>query len=295
MASVAENFDLTTLLGEEAARLKSSSLVESAMVVRGNPDRFAAFTSIASLQSALTLIDSWDGAPKSARAWSSSEENAFQIFATREQLRTLYDAGFLILFEDAERFVSELRPLCRAIERDLGLAEGRVNVQIFCARKGGRGRAHFDSGYTFNCQVRGKKTWRIGKEAAVRFPSRGLFLGQTPPADLARQMHKALPVAIEDADTVVVEPGDVIMVAPGVIHETHMETESFAVAFAIEQVDTIADKIAAGIKQRLQKWPELRATRLGAQNQDIKKEFLLAAKELRRLADQLEGIKGSYE
>ena len=137
-------FGLTTLLGRKAALLGAPLPLEEAISIHGDPRRFTAFADIPQVSSASAVMDAWDGRFGTARAWSSSNSKPFELFATREQLRPLYNAGFNLVFEDVESFVPQLRPLCRALERDLNVAPGRVNVQAFCGRKGGRGRAHFD-------------------------------------------------------------------------------------------------------------------------------------------------------
>ena len=283
-----ENFGVHTLLADRSAALASTTPLEAPIVVHGDVQRFAAFTHVPALKSALTAIDAWDGAEKTARAWSPVQGPEYEIFATRGQIRPLYDAGCTIVLEDVERYVPELRPLCRALEHDLGIPMGRVNAEVFCSRAEGCGRPHFDPSFTFNCQVEGIKTWRLGPNDAVRFPPAGMFLGRVPPAELSSLVTKPIPANLTAADTVVAKPGTVVFLPPGVLHETRTETGSYAIAFAIEHTETLGKRIAEEVRLNLQNVPSLRAARLGAQLSDVGEENRLAADVLRRMAAEIE-------
>lgn len=294
MSNYQESFGTQTLLGEQAALLKAEVPLEDMIIEHGDPARFAAFTCIPTLESALTVMEAWDGTPRTARAWSPANGPAFQIYATREQLRTLYDAGFTILLEDIERFVPELRPLCRALEKDLGVAPGKVNVEAFCSPAGGRGHPHFDSSFTFNCQVQGIKKWTLAKNPAIRFPPAGMFLNRAPSPEMADLFDAPLPSKIENGETFLAQPGSVVFVAPGVLHETYMETTSFAIAFAVEHTDSIASHVVERVRATLQKIPTVRAARLAAQSKSLQPEFASVAAQLRQLAEALENCQAGW-
>ena len=284
-------FGLTTLLGDHAARLADPALIEDAITVSGDPKRFAAFAEIPQLRTAVAAMDAWDGRPKSARAWSpSGTKTPFEIFATRDQLKTLYEAGCTIVLENVDGFVPAIRPLCRQLEADLGVAPGKINVEVFCALRGGHGRPHFDPSFTFNCQIHGTKSWTIARNPAVRFPPAriGMFLGRPPEPALEAVLTQPLPTCIENGATFVAEPGAVVFLPPGVLHETHMETASFAIAFAIDLTDCVASQVASRLESRLQRVPGLRAARLGGQSASLRPEAALVAAELRAMADALD-------
>lgn len=282
------DFSIRTLLGDKASTFATVSPLEVPIVVHGSVQRLAAFADLPSLRNASMVMDAWDGANQTARAWSPVSGPAYEVYPTREQLRTLYDAGCTIVLEDVERFVPALRPLCRALERDLDVDVGRVNVEVFCAQGAGHSRPHFDPSFTFNCQVEGTKKWRLARHEAVRFPTTGMFLGRVPEPELARLLTEPLPNTIEDSEMVVAEPGTVVFLPPGVLHETHTETGSYAIAFAIERVETLAGRVAEAVRTGLQGIPALRAARLGAQFREVRSEVGIAAEELRRIAAKIE-------
>lgn len=284
-------FGIELLLGERARLLDEQAPLEAHITSHGDPARLAELTGIPALSSPRSAVDAWDGALHTARAWAPASGKAFELFATREQLPTLYDAGFNILLEDAERFIPELAPLCRKLEADLKIAAGRVNVQLFCAAAGGRAAPHFDSSFTFNCQLQGVKAWRLARNEFLRFPPRhiGGFLGRRPDPALDLELLSApIPVELQDAEAFVARPGSVVFLPPGVLHETQIESESLAVAFAIEHTDCIADRTAALVQRELRRDPALRAPRLGAQFADTGAERQRAAAALRGLAAALE-------
>lgn len=289
MESVDARFGARTLLGDEAVRLHASAPLEDPIVVHGDPRRFGAFAHIPELRSAHAAIAAWDGTLKLARAWSPAGARAFELFPTREQIRTLYDAGFTIVLEDVESFVPALRPLCRMLEEDLGVAAGKVNVEVFCSA-GGHGRPHFDPSFTFNCQVEGKKTWRLARNERLRFAPTGMFLGRPIDPECAHLVDdtELVPSTLEYAPPIIAEPGTVVFLPPGVLHETYAESTTFAVAFAIEHTDLVADDVARRVRRELLVVPELRAARLGPQRSGLGDEARAAARELRRIADELE-------
>jgi hypothetical protein len=284
-------FGVELLLGEAARLLYCPEPLERHVAVHGASERLGELTSIPALSSGRAAIVAWDGLFRTARAWAPASGKSFELFATREQLPTLYDACFNILLENAERFIPELTPLCRKLEADLRLPAGRVNVQLFCAAAGGRAAPHFDSSFTFNCQLRGTKTWRLARNEFLRFPPRhvGGFLGRRPGPELDLALLSApIPVQLQEAETFVAAPGSVVFLPPGVLHETQIESESLAVAFAIEETDSIADRTSALVERELRRDPALRAARLGAQFIDTVAERQRAAATLRRIAAALE-------
>jgi hypothetical protein len=281
-------FGLETLLGERAVEIMAPEILEEHVVAHGPVERLAAFAKIPSMATASRVIDSWDGLDRTARAWSPEGAPAYEIFATKGQLRTLYDAGCTIVLESVERFVPALRPLCRALERELGIATGRVNVEIFCARRGGHGRPHFDPSFTFNCQISGTKTWRLQNHPAVQHPTFGMFLGRQPLCSPDCHDCAGLPTEIVGGDTVVAEPGTVVFVPPGILHETRADGETYAIAFAVEEVDSVAARVIAAARTRLYRQRAIRAARFGPQFQDVASEARAASELLRELASEVE-------
>ena len=285
--SDSRTFDASTLLGEKAELLRAAPLVEQPIIFHGDLDRLAAITEIPQLRSASHALEAWNGQLKMARAWSPPGVSSFEIFPTREQLRPLYDAGCTIVLEGVETFVPALVPLCRSLERDLGVAPGKIAVQVFAARRGGGGRAHFDAEFNFNCQITGTKRWRMAPNT-LRFPPSGMFLGRLPDQEVAALLSGPLPTSIEGGDELIAEPGTVVFLPPGVLHETHMDTESYAVVFTIQDLDTVAGRVRDRVYARLQRIPELRAGRLGGQSRGLGVEVGMVVQALRQAADELE-------
>jgi hypothetical protein len=281
-------FGIGTLLLDEAQLLNAPELLQAPIVVKGDPRRFFAFSGLPQLASSAAVLASWDGAARTARAWSPRDGPKYELFATREQIGTLYDAGCTIVLESIERFVPALRPLCRALERDMGVEPGSVNVEVFCSRSGGVSRPHFDPSFTFNCQVAGEKSWKLGSNDAIAFPTAGMFLDAPMPRELAPLATAALPKSLSPERTFVAEPGTVVFLPPGVLHETASLGETFAIAFAIERTRTIARAVADLAYGQLALHPMLRAARLGAQHLDVRAEAALSASVLRDIADELE-------
>lgn len=281
-------FGLEGLLGDQASLLHQPRLVEDYLIAHGPVERLSAFAELPILRTALDAINAWDGMERTARAWSPAGGPAYELYPAKSQLRTLYDAGATIVLESIERFVPALRPLCRQLERELQVEPGCVNVEIFCARRGGHGRPHFDPSFTFNCQIIGDKTWHLQRDARVQHPSFGMFLGRTPTVEPVCHDSRSLPSGLTEPDIVVAKPGTVIFLPPGILHETLAEGETYAIAFAIEHVDCIAARILQEARRHMFAEVELRAGRFGAQFETINTEIDRAARVLRKLADQLE-------
>ncbi len=284
-----KEFGTALLLGDQSKLFRGKDLITSALVEHGPLSRLDILTSIPELQSVETLIEAWDSGHETGRVWSPASGKAFQMFATnKSQLRNLYNNGFAVVMERVERYVPALSALCVSLERDLGVGQGQVNVQAFCARAGGRGRAHFDSGFNFNCQLQGLKTWKLKENTGVRFPHMNMFLGTHACEELQRIFEGPLPDSIEDGQTFQAKPGTVVFVPNGLLHETLMDTDSLAICFAIDTPESIALSVADQAKKALLQVPELRAPRTKAQRVDIVAEVRTAAETLRKLADQIE-------
>jgi hypothetical protein len=288
MLDSADEFNARILLGDKGSLLASESPLEAPIIVHGDLMRLAAFVDLPALKSATAVMDAWDGTAKTVRAWSPPGSPPYEIYPVREQIHVLYDAGCTIVLEGVERFIPALRPLCRALERDLAIRVGRINVEVFCARAAGHARPHFDSSFTFNCQVQGTKTWHIGSHDSVRFPPAGMFLGRAPNNVLTQVFNAPLPKSIESGETIVAVPGTVVFLPPGVLHETRTESGSYAIAFAIERTDTIASEAMGMVSVALNTKPELRAARLGAQRRNNRGEWHVIADLLRSVADKIE-------
>lgn len=286
-------FGSQVLVGSKSKRLKLQGLVRQPMVEHGDVSRLSAITSIASLASAQSLIDAWDGRPTTVRAGSPHTGKPFVLFPTKDQIQTLYDGGFSILMGELERFIPELGVLCRELEVDLGLAVGDVGAEAFCARSGGRTRAHFDPGFNFNCQLAGTKVWRFQQNDAIQFPPDGMFLHRPPSSEMSKYMTRPLETSLTNFEAVVAVPGTVVMMTPGFLHETEIETDSLSINFSIEFTESIAGSISARVREILRMVPELRAPRLGGQRTGISNEIHLAANMLRELADRIESDSGT--
>lgn len=283
-------FTAKTLLEDLAEALSGANPLVAPICHHGPLERLKPITEIKELRSALSVMEVWDGAPNSARAWSPPGISPFELLPERGNLITLYNAGFTIVLENVESYVPALRPLCRALESDLGVAPGRINAEVFCALKGGAGRAHFDSSFTFNCQISGTKAWMLAQNPALDYPPRGIgmFLGRPIPAELEAFLTDSMPDNIENPDHFLAQPGSVVFLPPGVLHQTYMETESFAVAFAIEETDCVASHVSQYVFNQLKSYPLLRAPRLGAQTVVLARERAMVVKELRKYADLLD-------
>ena len=61
-----------TLLGAEAGPLYGEAPLEAPLVFHGDLARLVDVVGIAMLRDACTVLDAWDGEPKTARAWSPS-------------------------------------------------------------------------------------------------------------------------------------------------------------------------------------------------------------------------------
>ena len=281
-------FGISTLLLGEAQLLNEPSVLRAPIVVEGDPRRFSAFCDLPQLVSSASILAAWDGAARTARAWSPRDGPKYELFATREQIGTLYESGCTIVLESVERFVPALRPLCRALERDLDIHPGSVNVEVFCSRAHGVSRPHFDPSFTLNCQVTGEKEWKLASNRAVAFPTAGMFLDAPMPMELRPLATAKLSKSFVPDRTFVAKPGTVVFLPPGVVHATANLGETYAVAFAIEKTQTIARSVADIVYGKLSGHPMLRAARLGAQQFDVRVEAALSASVLREIAENLE-------
>jgi len=255
----APTFGLAPLVAPLAAdRFLAEHWPARHLVSRGPVERFAPLLEIPELADVEALARVYhDRVP----VWFSSalcRDRLDQVYGTRFAARdalVLYRAGATLFFEKVDRWVAPLRPLARALERELSLAPGSVYVSAFASPGGVGSAAHFDPDLNFSVQLRGRKRWWIARNAHVAEPTAGYSVleGGTPESDELRgycpgPLPREMPNGAEQID---MEPGTALFLPRGTWHATEaVGEESFALVFAINPV-TWAQLVATHLVRRL--------------------------------------------
>lgn len=301
-SSLPRSFSLLHLIGSETRSGRGGLLDPNArhrlepFVVHGPLLRLGALLDIPALTSPPALFRAWDGFHGRVRAWPGPAHRGLKLELTpkRDQVEALYASGFSIYVMNLHEVVPEIAPLCRRLERDLGLPVGCVVAEAFCSTNGSGAVPHFDDTDTLNVQLVGEKNWLIAANPSVINPPRGLVLGNEPHRELRDALKAPLPLKMPaDARMVSARPGTVVFIPSGTLHATRVVGDSFSLLFTIAH-STFAHRAGVRIRSRLRSITRLRASHLerrGAEESDIR----IAVTALRRLADDLEAGRARTE
>lgn len=257
---------LHTLLGSSAATFLAEHWPTRALVHHGPPERLAPLLEAPALASPTALghaygegVVVWFGG---ALASTPLRELYGRRFAPLDAL-ALHHAGATLFFERVDRWVPALVPLCRALERALGLLRGSVYCSAFASPAQGSSLPHFDPDLNLSIQLAGRKRWRVAPNRHVVDPTRGYSILHEPheiDPELARCLRAPLPRQLpDDALTAQLEPGSVIFVPRGHWHATETLEASFALVF-VAAPKTWLDLALATLRAELVGDPRWRAT-----------------------------------
>lgn len=168
-----------------------------------------------------------------------------------KQALALYRAGWMFYAVGIDKYVPALSPHLRRLERELGMPPGCGRCSIFAARKGSGAPPHFDFGYGFNIQLRGRKRWWMAENRHVAEPTVGYRIKDPLPKELQIYCDHELPRAMpRDAESFVLGPGDVVFNPRGVWHRTECLDDSLSIEFDFSPRSR-ADVVLATLRTRL--------------------------------------------
>ncbi len=168
-----------------------------------------------------------------------------------KQALALHRAGWLFYAVGIDEFVPALSPHLRRLERELGMPPNCGRCSIFAARAGSGAPPHFDFGYGFNLQLRGRKRWWMAENHHVAEPTVGYRIKDPPPRELQIYCDRELPRTMpRDAESFVLGPGDVVFNPRGVWHRTECLDDSLSLEFDFSPRSR-ADVVLATLRTRL--------------------------------------------
>ena len=153
-----------------------------------------------------------------------------------------YDGGYTIVLNSVHRRSPAVAAVCRALETDL---QHPVGANLYLTPRNAQGfRPHTDSHDVVVVQIHGTKQWRVGADAAVRFPT------PDAPGDPVQ--------AVVDAVDYVMAPGDALYLPRGYAHEALTQASSSLHLTIGIQAFTRADLIAEALNVLAGEQSELR-------------------------------------
>jgi 50S ribosomal protein L16 3-hydroxylase len=174
----------------------------------------------------------------------------------------LYDRGGRIEFNQVDRWVPALREHMQRIERDLGLPAGRLTCSYFAMPPGAVVLPHFDTQPALCIQLKGTKTWHIGRTPAMPAPLHNHVLDTVSPV-IGNYYDGELPVKMpEDALEVVMKPGSVLYLPRGHVHATRSHDHTLSVTLDIN-LPTWTDLLVQTLRSRLSRMEAWRGHALG--------------------------------
>lgn len=214
-----------------------------------------------------------------------------------------YRNNMTLVFDSMQSQDATIADTLKNIRSDLGLVTGGEENDLCKSRSiayatpaGCGTRLHFDANANFIIQISGTKTWRLGPNESVDFPTERFTTGsEEMPAALENQCHAPLiDMLPEDSMEVVMKPGCVLFVPRGYWHETTTEEDSLSLNFTFSQ-PTWADVFTKSLQEVLLRSPEWRelADGLEGTNQERKEQAIARFEFLvKNLSEELQGISG---
>ena len=171
--------------------------------------------------------------------------------ASTDEAIEAYGAGRGLYMVDLQDRITELLPFRAAVAADLGFHPQHVSCEVFATTGAGSVPTHYDADLNLNVQLIGKKRWRIAPDPDVVHPLMG-YDATARPAEMPA-----------DARAFEVSPGSVVFVPRGWWHDTRVDDESVAIAFAVRP-PTYATLFLDQLRSHLEADPSWRDYVMGA-------------------------------
>jgi 50S ribosomal protein L16 3-hydroxylase len=198
-----------------------------------------------------------------------------------------YRQSFTCYLRNVETHVPALRDVLDALADELGMPRQNLTCEVFCSDGASGVAMHSDYDINFAIQLRGTKTWSIGRNESLSDPLTTLIPDGRPQRD-ARQLRwlqAPLPTKMPpDADVVEVERGGLVFLPRGWWHQTAAEGTCLQLNFVVKGPHWLS-VLANGLTELLAEQPQWRRFAFGiAGNADQKER---AVKDLAGLLETL--------
>jgi len=267
------------------------------LVVHGPPERFRWLAAILKVRSTEELLATWTGQVTVYPKTSADEFDA--PIVSVNQARTLWDAGFALVFGGVDDHAPGLAAVLGRLQSDLGLprfAHGRCGA--YATPPGAGAGSHFDDNVNFVIQLTGEKTWTLAANTHVRRPTCRFVIGGPRPAEeLVRELDGELPGTMpEPNEAITLRSGSMLFVPRGYWHATRALAPALSLNFTFDQ-PCWATVAADAVRRRLlakAEWREL-AMDLDSPNREFAgRAWETMERLLRRLPEEV-GVIGATE
>jgi ribosomal protein L16 Arg81 hydroxylase len=239
---------LAMLVGQRAAAFANPFGPDEPVAAHGDVARFGSFVDDPRFAHPSALLEAWQTARGPALV-----ENAASVRVRR-----------------VDRFVEEVRPLCRSIERELNVPPRSAFAEVMLASEPTSTRPCIDRVGAFYCQLQGSMTWWLSAARVVRFPARA------QPMDLPDGALRGVAL-----------PGTVVFVPAGVVYATLQDVGSFVLRIGVRR-HAYSDLVLRRLRKRLEAIEELRAPMPEARSDRHRTAAHLTAVAVRRVVARLD-------
>ncbi|WP_158595831.1 JmjC domain-containing protein [Oleomonas cavernae] len=224
---------LAALFGRElSAQFHDGRWPEREFAVHGDPGRLPDPLRGPALANFDALAQRYNGPLSFGRGARDARTLAIQTNAAN-----LYRLGLTVYLHDVAPVVRGAADFLRALEGELGLAEGAARLAAFASPEDDGVSPHFDAEDVISIQLQGRKTFHVGKVAGLDSPWGEQYgPGMLPADDLYPQAGGGFPAPVEaDLEPVEMVPGSVLFLPRGTWHRTLAQRDSFSLSIVLRQ------------------------------------------------------------
>lgn len=170
--------------------------------------------------------------PRTANADRHSEAigDATRVQVAPAAVLPLLDAGATIAIYGLDTVQRRFAEITEAMRVDLGLL-GRFSANLWLSQPSSGMITHFDAMPAMQCQVRGRKTWRVAPTPAVDWPKSAAIRASDGTADYGHGTWDSDTRIVPDEEfqTLELTPGDFLYMPAGTWHATQCATDDLSV------------------------------------------------------------------
>ena len=183
-----------------------------------------------------------------------------QTFDSASNAASLFKLGLTVYLRDVAPWVSGAPALLRALEHELGVAEGCARIGAFASPGDDGVSCHYDAEDVISVQLAGTKTFHVAPMAEIASPYGTQFGPDLVAVDtLFPQARGGFPDASKVRfEAVEMVPGSVLFLPRGTWHRTEAREDSFAVSIVLRPPAAL-DTLQQALQSLLLASPEWRA------------------------------------
>jgi hypothetical protein len=191
--------------------------------------------------------------------------NGFRSSVPGASAMDFYERGDTLYLTNVERVLPGVARLFDPIARELGVQPKDLSIEVFAARNRAVSTLHYDNDMNFQVLLRGRKLWRLQRNAHVRSPLHSNHTLRVPRDEVFAE-KLPFPVGVEDLEDpveITSKAGTTLFLPLGYWHHAEMSEEAFAVNLVLHPLRWV-DAVGRAARRLLVGVPALRVPVFGA-------------------------------